>query len=185
MRPSVKTTAILIDGSNLHATLEALGLPGVDFKKVREYFDNVLHSVYFSALPPKDQQSTLRPMIDFMEYNGWRVYQKETREFIDATGARKIKGNMDIEIAVIAGEIARDVTDIVLFTGDGDFRFLVDTLQRQHRVCVTVVSSIITRPALCADILRRQADKFIDVADLYQHINRSQPETRSRFMRRA
>ena len=175
MRPSAKTTAILVDGSNLHATYEALGLTSVDFKKVVQYFgqdSTVFHAGYFTALPPKTEISSLRPMVDYLEFNGWTVYQKEWKEFTDTQGVRKVKGNMDVEIAVISKELAPFVTHTVLFTGDGDFRFLVDAIQRQHRNHVTVVSSIKTRPAMCADILRRQADTFIDLVDLHQHIGR-------------
>lgn len=173
MRPSTKTTAILVDGSNLHATYEALGLTSVDYKRVLSYFEGtILHAGYFTALPPHGEISSLRPMVDYLDYNGWTVYTKTTKEFTDAAGARKIKGNMDVEIAVIAKELAPYVTHMVLFTGDGDFRFLVDALQRGHRVHTTVVSSIKTRPAMCADELRRQADEFIDLVDLHPHIGR-------------
>jgi uncharacterized LabA/DUF88 family protein len=168
-----KTTAILVDGSNLHATYEALGLTSVDFKRVLQYFEGtILHAGYFTALPPKSEVSTLRPMVDYLEYNGWTIYQKEWKEFTDGDGNRKVKGNMDVEISVMAKELAPYVTHMVLFTGDGDFRFLVDAVQRSNRVHVTVVSSIKTRPAMCADILRRQADAFIDLVDLHPHIGR-------------
>lgn len=173
MRPSTKTTAILVDGSNLHATYEALGLTSVDYKRVLGYFENVMHAGYFTALPPKPELSTLRPMVDYLDYNGWTVYSKEWKEFVDpVTKGRKVKGNVDVEIAVIAKELAPYVTHMVLFTGDGDFRFLVDALQRSHRVHVTVVSSIETRPSMCADELRRQADTFIDLVDLHPKIGR-------------
>ena len=174
MRPSERTTAILVDGSNLHATYEALGLTSVDFKRVLQHFEGtILHAGYFTALPPNTEQSTLRPMVDWLDFNGWTVYQKEWKEFFDpVTRERKIKGNMDVEIAVIAKELAPYITHIVLFSGDGDFKFLVEAMQRAHRVHVTVVSSIKTRPAMCADSLRRQADTFIDLVDLHPHIGR-------------
>src|SRR5687768_5010638 len=99
MRPSTKTTAILVDGSNLHATYEALGLTSVDFKKVLSHFgadSTILHAGYFTALPPHGETSTLRPMVDYLEYNGWTIYTKETKTFTDAGGALKVKGNMDV-----------------------------------------------------------------------------------------
>lgn len=174
MRPAHKTTAILIDGSNLHASNQALGFT-TDYKKLLDYFEgHRLRAVYFTALPPKGEQSSLRPMADYLEYNGWTVCQKETRQLVDPiSGQTKTKGNMDIEIAVMAMELAPDITDLVLFTGDGDFRFLVETVQRRYNVCVTVVSTIVSRPPMCADILRRQADKFIDLVDIQGEIKRT------------
>lgn len=174
MRPAHKTTAILIDGSNLHASNQALGFT-TDYRKLLNYFDgHIIRAVYFTALPPKEEQSSLRPMVDYLEYNGWSVCQKETRKMLDpATGQEKIKGNMDIEIAVMAMELAPYITDLVLFTGDGDFRFLIEALQRSYGIRVTVVSTIVSRPAMCADILRRQADVFIDLVDIQGEIKRT------------
>jgi uncharacterized LabA/DUF88 family protein len=172
MRPSSKTTAILVDGSNLHAAYTALGLTSVDFKRAREYFGPVFKACYFTALPPKDETSTLRPMVDFLEYNEWTVYQKEWKQFTDAQGVTKTKGNMDVEMAVVAMRIAPCVTHTVLFTGDGDFQFLVRELQQCYNHHVTVVSTIKSRPAMCADLLRRQADTFIDLVDLHAHVGR-------------
>lgn len=167
-----KTSCILIDGSNLYAANKALGLPPIDYRKIPSYFEGTVHkALYFTALPPKDEQSSLRPMIDFLEYNGWNVIQKEVKRFTDpVTKEVKTKGNMDVEITTMALELAPYCTDIVLFTGDGDFRFLVETLQRRWGIKVTVVSTIKTRPAMIADELRRQADVFVDLFDLHPHI---------------
>lgn len=161
-----KISAILVDGSNVYATVRALGF-SIDYKKLLETFEGrILKAYYFTALRAEDQVSAVRPMVDYLQYNGWTCFTKPTQEWIQADGKPKIKGNMDIEIATIAFEIAPFVTDIHLFTGDGDFTFLVDTLQRRHAVNVTVVSSIKTQPPMCADTLRRQADTFIDLADM-------------------
>jgi len=170
-----KTTAILIDGSNLYAANKALGLPPIDYRKILQYFEGtVVRALYFTALPPKEENSSLRPMVDYLEYNGWSVIQKEWKKFFDPISkTEKVKGNMDVEIAVMALELAPYCTDIVLFTGDGDFRFLVETLQRRFCVRVTVVSTIKTRPAMIADELRRQADKFIDLVDLSPSIKQT------------
>lgn len=167
-----KTTCILIDGSNLYAANKALGLPPIDYKKVLHYFEGTIHrALYFTALPPKEDTSSLRPMIDFLEYNGWGVIQKEVKRFTDpVTKEVKTKGNMDVEITTMALELAPYCSDIVLFTGDGDFRFVVETLQRRWGIKVTVVSTIKTRPAMIADELRRQADVFIDLVDMFPKI---------------
>lgn len=170
-----KVTSIFIDGSNLYASVKALGLPAIDYKKILQYFDGTIHkALYFTALPPKEEQSTLRPMVDYLEYNGWGVIQKEWKKFIDPiTKLEKVKGNMDVEMTTMALELAPYCSDIVLFTGDGDFKFLVETLQRRYGISVTVVSTIKSRPAMIADELRRQADKFIDLVDLHPHIRQS------------
>ena len=167
-----KATAVLVDGSNLYASVKALNF-SVDYKSLKSYFgDDLLRAVYFTAMRPSDEQSTIKPMVDYLEYNGWMVIQKLTREFTDqVTGERKTKGNMDIEIAVTAMEMAPYVTDIVLFSGDGDFRFLIEKLQAKG-VKVTVVSTIRTNPPMCADILRRQADFFIDLKELQSELER-------------
>ena len=167
-----KVTSIFIDGSNLYASIKALGLSDIDYKKILTHFEGTIHkALYFTALPPKEEQSSLRPMVDYLEYNGWGVIQKEMKRFFDpVTKREKIKGNMDVEMTVLALELAPYCSDVVLFTGDGDFRFLVETLQRRFGISVTVVSTIKTRPAMIADELRRQADKFIDIVDLYPEI---------------
>lgn len=170
-----KVTSIFIDGSNLYASVKQLGLSAIDYKKVLSHFDGTIHkALYFTALPKKEEPSSLRPMVDYLEYNGWGVIQKEMKRFFDpVTKLEKIKGNMDVEITTMCLELAPYCSDIVLFTGDGDFRFLVETLQRRYGICVTVVSTIKTRPAMIADELRRQADKFIDIVDLHPEIKQS------------
>lgn len=170
-----KVTSIFIDGSNLYASIKALGLSAIDYKKILTHFDGTIHkALYFTALPPKEEPSSLRPMVDYLEYNGWGVIQKEMKRFFDpVTKLEKIKGNMDVEMTVLALELAPYCSDVILFTGDGDFRFLVETLQRRYGISVTVVSTIKTRPAMIADELRRQADKFIDIVDLHPEIRQS------------
>lgn len=166
-----KVFAVLVDGSNLYASSNALGF-NVDFRKLLDYFQPIHRAAYFTAMKPKDEQSTLRPMVDYLEYNGWIVYQKETKEYLNPdTGMMKTKGNMDVEIAVVAMELAESVSDIVLVTGDGDFRALVEAIQRRG-VRVTVLSTMVTRPPMIADVLRRQADVFIDLANLKKEIGR-------------
>ncbi len=176
-----KSVAILIDGSNLYASIHQLGLT-IDYRKLRSYFgSNVVRAAYFTALPPADEPSDLRPMVDWLSYNGWVIYQKEIKVFTDPDGKRKVKGNMDIEIAVVALELATHVTDLILFSGDGDFRFLVEALQRNYGVRVTVVSTIQSRPPMIADILRRQADTFIDLVDLHTHVGRNRDVPVAKF----
>jgi uncharacterized LabA/DUF88 family protein len=79
---------------------------------------------------------------------------------------------MDVELAVDVMEMGGHVDHIVLFSGDGDFRRLVEAVQKKG-VRVTVVSSIKTQPPMVADELRRQADIFVDLGDLAPHIARA------------
>ena len=124
----------------------------------------------------EDQEfSSIRPLIDWLDYNGFTVVTKATKEFFDANGRRKVKGSMDIEFAVDAMELACHVDHIVLFSGDGDFRSLVEALQRRG-VRVTVVSTISTQPPMIADELRRQADVFTDLRELQSLIGRDPAE---------
>lgn len=170
-----KVSSIFIDGSNLYASSKALGLSAIDYRKILHHFEGTIHkALYFTALPPKEEQSSLRPMVDYLEYNGWGVIQKEWKQFTDpVTKTVKTKGNMDVEITTMCLELAPYCSDVILFSGDGDFKFLVETLQRRYGISVTVVSTIKTRPAMIADELRRQADKFIDLVDLHPSIKQS------------
>lgn len=168
-----KIAALLVDGSNMYAALRELGF-GVDWKKMLSAFPDDIHKAYyFTALPPDTEQSTLRPMVDWMMYNKWNVIHKVTKEFVNAdTGETKIKGNMDIEMATIAFELAPFCHTIYLVSGDGDFRFMVEALQRRYGIKVVVVSTIACTPPMCADDLRRQADDFIDLSQLRDKIAR-------------
>lgn len=194
----MKGTLILIDGSNLYAACRALNF-NVDYKKLLDSFDGDVHrAYYFTALPPAEEQSTLRPMVDFMEFNGFTVVTKVYKEFnqrdsfqckhcgeANTSVSSKIKGNMDTEINIHALEQAEYADKTVLFSGDGDFRSLVEHLQRRHGHKVTVVSTIKTTPMMCADSLRRQADEFIDLADLRDTVARDEDiiaKRRSRFL---
>jgi uncharacterized LabA/DUF88 family protein len=124
----------------------------------------------------EDQEySSIRPLIDWLDYNGYRVVTKPAKEFTDSSGRRKIKGNMDIELAIDALELAPYIDHMVLFSGDGDFRSLVEAMQRRG-VRVTVVSTIQTQPPMVSDELRRQADEFLDLVQLIARIGRDPGE---------
>jgi uncharacterized LabA/DUF88 family protein len=169
--------ALFIDGANLYATAKALGF-GIDYKRLLKEFQSrgtLLRAFYYTAIIEDQECSSIRPLIDWLDYNGYTVVTKATKEFIGAGGRRKVKGNMDIELAVDAMELAEHVDQIVLFSGDGDFRPLVESVQRRG-VLVTVVSTILCKPPLIADELRRQADFFIDLVELQSKLSRELPE---------
>lgn len=182
-------TAVFIDGANLWATVKALGY-SIDFSTFLTAFSNdgsLLRAYYYTAtLEDPTGQVTIRPLIDWLEYHGYSVVHKPSKSFTDQqTGLTKIKGNMDIEIAVDAMRMADHVDQIILFTGDGDFSYLVKGLQAKG-VFVVVVSSIETIPVMIADELRRACDKFIDLdnAIIRSRIARSQEEIDARASRR-
>jgi uncharacterized LabA/DUF88 family protein len=169
--------ALFIDGANLYATSKALAFD-IDYKKLLRYFQSkayLLRAYYYTALIEDQEYSSIRPLIDWLDYNGYRVVTKPTKEFTDSLGRRKIKGNMDIELAIDALELSGTIDHMVLFSGDGDFRSLVEAMQRRGRK-VSVISTVSTQPPMIADDLRRQADHFIDLATLRKDIGRDPSE---------
>jgi len=176
--------ALFIDGANLHATAKSLGFD-VDYRRLLKEFQsrgNLLRAYYYTALVEDQEYSSIRPLIDWLDYNGYAVVTKPTKEFVDSLGRRKVKGNMDIELAVDAMEMAEHLDHIVLFSGDGDFRSLVEAVQRKG-VRVSVISTITTQPPMIADELRRQADEFIDLVHLASKIGRDPGERAERMQR--
>ena len=166
--------ALFIDGANLHAATKLLEFE-IDFKLFHEEFSKygkLLRAYYYTALMENDEHSAIKPLVDWLSYNGFTMVTKPAKEFIDSQGSRKIKGNMDIELTVDAMELAPHVDHIILFSGDGDFRSMVESVQRQG-VRVTVVSTTRSQPPMIADELRRQCDNFIELDALRKAIGRS------------
>jgi len=162
--------AIFIDGSNLFSTVKALNII-IDYGNLRRYFadrSRLLRVNYYTAIVDDAENSPLKPLVNWLDYNGYTMITKPAKEFIDGNGVRRIKGNMDIELAVDMIDMAKYVDHMVLFSGDGDFRSLVEALQRKG-VKVSVISSTKTRPSMIADELRRQADSFIEISDLTEY----------------
>src|SRR5450432_4138228 len=173
--------ALFIDGANLYATSKSLGFD-IDYRRLLQEFQSkgyLLRAYYYTALAEDQEYSSIRPLIDWLDYNGYTVITKPTKEFVDSSGRRKIKGNMDIELAVHVMEMADVVDHVVLFSGDGDFRSLVEAVQRKGRK-VSVVSTLATQPPMIADELRRQADHFIDLVSLQAKVGRDPAERAQR-----
>lgn len=168
---------LLIDGANLYATSKSLGFD-IDYKQLLKTFQKkgyLLRAYYYTALIEDQEYSSIRPLIDWLDYNGFSVVTKAAKEFTDAAGRRKVKGNMDIELAVDAMELSSSIDHFVLFSGDGDFRVLVEALQRKGKK-VSVVSTTASNPPMIADDLRRQADHFIDLKSLEKELGREMAE---------
>lgn len=178
--------ALFIDGANLYATTKTLGFD-IDYKRLLKEFQSqgyLMRALYYTALVEDQEYSSIRPLIDWLDYNGYRVVTKPTKEFVDSMGRRKVKGNMDIELAIDALELAPHIDHMVLFSGDGDFRSLVEAMQRKG-VRVTVISTVSTQPPMIADELRRQADEFLDIAHMANKIGRDGGERQERPLRPA
>ena len=174
-------TALFIDGANLYSASRNLGFD-VDYRNLLEYFrkqTQVVRAYYYAAILETEEYSPLKPLTDWLAYNGYTLVTKPAKEFTDAAGRRRVKGNMDIELAIDMLELAPRLDHVVLFSGDADFRRLLEAVQRRG-VRVTVVSSIRTSPPMIADELRRQADSFLDLAEIAPEFTRRQSEQRPR-----
>jgi uncharacterized LabA/DUF88 family protein len=179
--PDASRLALFIDGANIHATARTLGFD-MDYRRLLAEFSSrgtVLRAFYYTTILEDLEYSSVRPLLDWLDYNGYTVVTKPAKEFVDATGRRKLRSHIDIELAVDAMQIAAYVDQIVLFSGNGDFRPLVEALQRRG-VRVTVISTIVSQPPMAADELRRQADIFIDLTDLQSKIGRDPAERPAR-----
>jgi uncharacterized LabA/DUF88 family protein len=173
--------ALFIDGANLYATAKQLGFD-MDYRRLLKEFQsrgNLIRAFYFTTLVESEEYSSIRPLVDWLDYNGYRVITKAAKEFTDASGRRRVKGNMDVELAIEMLELAPHLDQIYLFSGDGDFRPLVEAVQRKG-VKVSVVSSITTNPPMVSDELRRQCDEFVEISQLMQRIGRDPAERTSR-----
>jgi uncharacterized LabA/DUF88 family protein len=169
--------AIFIDGSNLYAAAKNLGFD-IDYRKLRHFFEAgswMMRAYYYTAIAEDQEYSPVRPLADWLDYNGYTLVSKPAKEYVDSMGRRRIRGNMDVEITVDALDLADRLDHVILMSGDGDFRALVAALQRKG-IRVTVVSTVRTSPPMIADELRRQADEFLDLHVIAPNIERRMPE---------
>jgi uncharacterized LabA/DUF88 family protein len=172
---------VFIDGAHLYAASRNLGFD-VDYKNLLAFFRRqarLVRAAYYTALLENDEYSPLRPLVDWLGYNGYCVVTKPAREFTDAAGRRRVRGNIEVEMAVDVMTLAPRLDHVVLFAGDGDLRRLVEAVQGLG-LRVTVFSTIRTQPGMISDDLRRQCDQFIDLAELAPDITRRQVEPRPR-----
>ena len=171
--------AVFIDGANLYSAARSLGFD-IDYRRLLDFLSNkgrLVRAFYYTALAEDQEYSPIRPLIDWLDYNGYMMVTKPMKEFTDSMGRRKVKGNMDIELAIDMMEMAPHMDHVVLFSGDGDFRRLVEAVQRKG-LRVTVVSTIRSQPPMIADELRRQADVFVELQDLAPEIARARDPAR-------
>jgi uncharacterized LabA/DUF88 family protein len=169
--------ALFIDGANLYAAGKALGFD-IDYRRLLKEFQSsgeLVRAFYYTAIIEDQEYSSIRPLVDWLNYNGYTVVTKAAKEYVDAGNRRKVKGSMNVELAVDAMGLVEQIDEMVLFSGDGDFRALVRAVQR-HGVHVTVISTIAIQPPMIADDLRRQADVFVDLRELQAKIGRDPSE---------
>ncbi|MEE2698869.1 MAG: NYN domain-containing protein [Pseudomonadota bacterium] len=169
--------ALFIDGSNLYAAAKTLDFD-IDYRQLLRFFSSksqLIRAFYFTALLEEQEYSPIRPLVDWLDYNGYSMVTKPAKEFIDEDGQKKIKGNMDIELAVDLMEMAPSIDHAVIFSGDGDFRRLIEFVQKKG-LRVSVVSTLHSKPPMIADELRRQADFFIDLKEIQDEIRRQPGE---------
>ena len=165
--------ALFIDGANLHTAAKTLGFD-IDYKKLLTFFAEkgvLIRAFYYTALLDDQEYSPIRPLVDWLDYNGYTMVTKPLKEYTDSLGRRRIKGNMDIELAIDMMEMTDRVDHVLLFSGDGDFKPLLEAVQRKG-VRTTVVSTIRSNPPMISDELRRQSDNFIDLKDIMPYIRR-------------
>lgn len=181
---SPERVAVFIDGANLYAATRALEFD-IDYRKLLaeiKSWGRLVRAFYYTAIVEDEEYSSIRPLLDWLDYNGFAVVTKNAKSYTDETGRRKIKGNMDIELAVDALDIAPHIDHAVIFSGDGDFTRVVEAMQRRG-VRVSVVSTLATKPPMIADELRRQCDEFVDLTHLIAKIGRD-PEVRAERIRK-
>lgn len=180
-----KQIGLFIDGANLFHTAQAVDL-NIDYEALLSYYTrkgNLIRAYYYTAIPDRNEQSDLRPLIDWLDYHGYTIVSKPTKSFVNAGGERKIKGNLDTEITLDVVDLSVCLTDVILFSGDGDFAPLVRWIQRKG-IRTTVVSTCMSKPSpMVADELRRAADVFVDIgvnpdypSDLREKITRERRE---------
>ncbi len=165
--------ALFVDGANLHGTAKALGFD-IDYRRLLAYFRSkaqLVRAYYCTAVVESQDYSSIRPLVDWLDYNGFTLLTKPAKEYTDAAGRRRTRGNVDIELTVDAVTLAARLDHVVLLSGDGSFRALIADLQLRG-LRATVVSTVQTQPPMVADELRRQADQFIDLAELEGDIGR-------------
>jgi uncharacterized LabA/DUF88 family protein len=165
-------TALFIDGPNFHNSAKDMGFD-VEYSTLLRFFrerSRLSRAFYYTAVDPSGENTPLRRLLDWLSYNGYQVVSKASKEFRDNGGQRRVKGNMDIELAIDMLNMAPYLDHVVLFSGDGDFRRLIEATQMRGIQVSVVASDDVT-----ADEVQRQADQFVDLSLLRPYIERNIP----------
>ena len=164
---------MFIDGANLYSAAKALAFD-IDYRKLLDEFrkrGRFIRASYYTALVEDQDFSPIRPLVDWLDYNGYTLVTKPAKEYTDAAGRRRFKGDMDVEIAVDLLQATEYCDHAFLFSGDGDFVAAIEAAQRKG-MRVSIVSTIKSNPPMASDDIRRAADNFIDLTELTALIGR-------------
>ena len=170
--------ALFIDGTSLYSAARGLNLE-IDFRKLIQEFrkrGRLLRANYYTTILETEDHNPIRPLVDWLSYNGFNTIVKNAREYTDREGRRRVRGSMDLEIATDMLELAPHLDHLVLFSGNGDFRRVVEAVKAKG-VRVTVISSVKSQPQTIADELRREADAFIELEEMADLIARPRKDT--------
>ncbi len=170
--------ALFIDGANLYSAARGLQLE-IDFRRLMEEFrkkGRLLRANYYTTILETDEHNPIRPLVDWLSYNGFNTVVKNAREYTDREGRKRVRGNMDVEMAVDMIELADHLDHVVLFSGNGDFRRAIEVVKAKG-VRVTVISTVKSQPPMIGDDLRREADVFIDLDEMAGLIARPRRDT--------
>ncbi|MBL8537229.1 MAG: NYN domain-containing protein [Hyphomonadaceae bacterium] len=176
IRPDERTV-LLIDGANLYSATRGLAFD-IDYRKLLDEFrkhGRLIRAYYYTAVAEDQDFSPIRPLVDWLDYNGFAVVTKPAKEYLDATGRRRFKGDMDVEITVDLLQTADFADHAFLFSGDGDFVAAIHAAQRKG-LRVSVVSTTRSNPPMASDDIRRACDHFVEITDLANLIGRAPRE---------
>jgi uncharacterized LabA/DUF88 family protein len=166
--------AMFVDGSNLYAAAKSLDFD-IDYRQLLQWVaerGRLVRASYYTTLVENDDYSPLRPLVDWLDYNGYRMVTKTVKEYTDHSGRKRYRGSVDVDLAVDMVELAASTDHLLLFSGDGDFCRAVAAAQARG-ARVTVISTIESGTPSISDDLRRQADHFLDLKYLMPHIKRA------------
>lgn len=165
---------VFINGFNLYQCAKALGFE-VDYSRMRDEFKvrgRLMRMGYYTTILDGDDFSPQKPLFDWLSYNGYQLNLKPVREIVDPDGRKRVRGSIDVEMAVDILTMVDRLDHIVIFSGSSDLKAVVDAVKRAG-VRVSVAATTRTNPAMVSDDLRRSADNFIDLADLMDQISRN------------
>lgn len=164
---------MLIDGPSIYQICRSLDVE-IDYQALRSIFADAGYLVqarYYTTILNDQLYSPLRPLIDWLSYNGFIVVTRTMKAGQDSEQCRRLDHGIVVALAVDAIEISSRLDHVILFTGNGDFLRLVQLLQRRT-VRTTVVGTVNGPSSMSSDELRRQADTFVDLRALVPFVGR-------------
>lgn len=165
--------ALFIEGPALYAAARSIGLD-IDYRRLLGFFRQrsyLVRTLYYTPVSENEEFVTVRPLIDWLEYNGFYVVTKPVKVYVDVAGRRKTKGSLHVDMAVHALQLAENLDHLILASSAGGFSSLSAALQAKGKR-VSVLSTLKSGPAFVEDDLRRRADQFIELADIRTDIER-------------